>query len=198
VRYSFYIILPIFLVLTIFGDAVMQFWMGQRYANRLLLAILMVGYLAAIVQLPVLNILAGLNAHGRAGIARFIASLCSVGLAILALEYFRWGLIGVALAVTLPLTVMNVTYLARLVCKQVGLSMRYYFLSVLIGPIIHVLPFAICLIVARFAFQTKLMTGLVWGGIAGGVILAVLYYRYVLPDRLRLKVSNLMGVPRAI
>jgi O-antigen/teichoic acid export membrane protein len=193
VRYSFYIVLPIVLVLVVFGDAVMQFWMGPRYANGLIPAILALGYLAVLVQLPVLNILAGLNAHGRAGIAKFTASVCSTGLIVLMLGYLKWGIAGAAVAVTLPLTIMNVVYLPVLIRRRVGLDIKRYFLSVVAGPAVHVLPFAICLIVVRLLFHDKALSGLLWAGLAGSLILAVLYYRYVLPDRLRLKASKLVG-----
>lgn len=189
VRYSFYVVLPIVLVLVVFGDAVMQLWMGQRYANGLLPAILAVGYLATLVQVPAFTVLAGLNAHGRAGMAQFVASLCSVGLTVLVLGYLGWGIVGAAVAVTLPLTVMNAAYLPRLVCRRVGLNMRRYFLSVMAGPIVHVMPFVICLVAARLVFQNKPLTGLILGGTAGGAILAILYWRYVLPDRIKMRLS---------
>lgn len=192
VRYSFYMVLPMVLVLVVFGDAVMQCWMGPRYANGLIPAILAVGYLAVFVQRPVLNILAGLNAHGRAGIAKFITSVFSAGLTVLVLGYFKWGIVGAAVAVTLPLMIMNVVYLPLLVCRKVGLNVSRYFLSVTVRPMIHVLPFAICLVIARFVFSTVPLKGLLWGGLAGGAVLTVLYYRYVLPNRIRVKTNSIL------
>ena len=187
VRYSFYIVLPIVLVLVIFGDAVMQFWMGERYANGLIPAILALGYLVVLANRPMQNILVGLNAHGRAGIAKFVASICSAGLTIMVLGYLKWGIAGVAVAVTLPLTIINVFYLPYLVCGQVGLGVRRYFLSVAVGPAVHILPFAICLVVGRIVFSDAPLTGLLWGGSVGSVILAILYWRYVLPERIRVR-----------
>ncbi|MDD1677761.1 MAG: oligosaccharide flippase family protein, partial [Methanomicrobiales archaeon] len=74
-QYSLYMALPIVLVLVIFGGPVMQFWMGPRYSNGLVPAILAAGYLPVLVHLPGLYTLIGLNAHGRAGAARLVASL---------------------------------------------------------------------------------------------------------------------------
>ena len=192
VRYSLYIVLPIVLILVIFGDAVMQFWMGPRYANGLLPAILALGYLAATVQIPVLSILGGLNAHGRAGIAQFVASLCSAGLTVLALGYLKLGIVGAAGAVTIPLTMMNIFYLPFLVCRRVGLDVRQYFLSIIAGPAVHVLPFAICLLIARLVLNPEPLKALALGAGVGGIILAVLYWGYVLPSRIKMRVLGLM------
>ena len=188
VRYSFYMVLPMVLVLIIFGGAIMRLWMGPRYDNGLVPAILAAGFLTAMVQTPVWVLLVGLNAHGRAGMAELATSLCSVGLIVLVLGFSRWGLAGIAVAVTAPLTIMNVVYLPFLICRRVNLSVRQYFQSVAAGPIVHVLPFALCLLVARLVFATEPLKGLLWGGTAGSLVLAVLYYRYVMPGRIKTRV----------
>jgi O-antigen/teichoic acid export membrane protein len=198
VRYSFYLVLPMVLVLVVFGGAILRLWMGQRYANGLVPAILAVGYLITMAQAPMLNILAGLNAHGRAGIAQLVASLCSAGLTFLALGPLGWGIAGAAVAVTLPLTIMNLAYLPLLIRRQVGLDIRRYFLSVTMGPVVHVLPFVICLVIARIVFHTEPLIGLLWGGAAGGAILAVFYWRYVLPDRIKTCVFRYVGTRESV
>ena len=184
-RYSLYLALPITLVLVIFGGPVMQLWMGPRYANGWIPAILAGGYLAVLVQLPGLHILVGLNAHGRAGAARFVASLCSVGLNVLVLAYFQWGLVGTAIAVSLPLTVLNLVDIPLLVSRRVGLGVRHYFSSILVGPLWHTLPFTACLVGARLVFHSQPLLGLLWGGAIGGALLTVIYWRYVLPERVK-------------
>ncbi|UCD49723.1 MAG: oligosaccharide flippase family protein [Phycisphaerales bacterium] len=197
VRYSWYMVLPIVLVLVIYGGALLQFWMGPRYANGVVPAILAVGYLANMVQLPVFNILTGLNAHGRAGLAQLIASLCALGLTLLALGLLKWGLVGVALAVTLPLTIANAGYLPLLVCRRVDLDLKRYVCSVAIRPVIHVLPFAVCLLITRLLFRAEPLRGLLWGGVTGGLVLTFVYWQHVLPERVRSKVLGAIGVGRA-
>ena len=188
VRYSFYLALPMVLVLVVFGGQILRFWMGQRYANGLIPAVLGIGYLTTMVQLPAWHILMGLNAHGRMGIAQLVASVCSIGLTVVALGYLRWGLAGIAVAVMLPLTVMNVIYLPHLVCRRLDLEIRQYLYSVLTGPILHVGPFAVCLLIARLVFSTEPLIGLLWGGIIGSAILGISYYRYVLPARIKMRI----------
>lgn len=189
-RYSLYLAMPMVLMLVVFGAAIMRFWMGPRYADGWVPAILAVGFLPVLVHLPALSILAGLNAHGRPGVARFIASLCSVGLNVLVLKYLRWGLVGTAIAITLPLAVLSIVYIPILLCRRVGLSLRQYLLAVSVGPLIHVLPFGFCLVLARIAFHSRPLMGLAVGSAVGSVFLAIQYWRHVLPDRMKRRISR--------
>jgi len=191
VRYSLYLTLPMVLVLAIFGGPILRFWMGPRYANGLVPAILAIGYLAALAQAPVFMVLVGLNAHGRAGMASLVASVCSIGLTVLGLGYLRWGLLGAALGVTVPLTLINIAYLPFLVCRRVNLHIGRYFAAVATGPAVHLLPLAICLALARLLSRTEPLMGLLVGGGTGGAITTVLYWRYVLPERLKAPLSRL-------
>ncbi len=184
-RYSLYLALPMVLMLVVFGGSILRFWMGPRYANALIPAVLAVGYLPVLAQLSGLSILAGLNAHGRPGIARFIASLFAVGLNILVLRCFRWGLVGTAVAVTLPLAILNVVDIPRVLCRRVGLSVKQYYLATVAEPLLRLMPFAACLVAARFIFTDRPFLGLGAGTTAGGVVLAVVYWRYVLPQSVR-------------
>ena len=196
VRYSFFIVLPIVVMLAVFGGPILQFWMGSRYANGLVPAILAAGYLAALAQTPIQMILAGMNAHGRAGIGLFITSLFSVGLTVLAVGYMKWGLAGAAAGITLPLTILNVVYLPHLICKKVELSTVRYFMSVTVGPVLHVLPFALCLVGARLIFLTRPFVGFLWGGSVGGIVLIILYWRNVLPNRIKDYISYNFSMKR--
>ena len=190
-RYAFYMAIPMVLMLVCFGGPIMHLWMGARYADGLVPAILAAGYLAVLVQLPALSVLVGLNAHGRAGVGRLVASLCSVGLNILVLKHFHWGLVGTAVAVSLPLTILNLVDIPLLLCRRLGLTYRQYFLAVAVEPALRTLPFALCLVLTRLVFWNKPLVGLACGAGIGGAILAVTYWRNVLPASVREKVLKM-------
>ena len=198
VCYALYMALPAVLVLVVFGNAVMQLWMGSRYANSPVPAILAIGFFASMAQTPVRSILAGLNAHGRVGVVELLASIMSVAFAFVALSCLQWGLTGVALAVALPLGIMNVLYMPSAICRRVGLGVKEYLLSVALGPVVHVLPFAVCLVGARLLFSARPLAGLTWGGVVGSLVLAVSYYRYVLPEKVKVRVSRLVNRGRSV
>jgi len=192
VRCSTYIALPMILVIVIFGDEVMRLWMGSRYADVTLPAVLAVGYLPAITQLCGLNLLMGLNAHGRVGLAVLAASLCSVALTIVVLALFNASLAGVAFAVVLPLAAVNSVYLPVVACRRVGITVGKYFVAVALWPVVHMLPFTGCLVLARVVFRAKPVLGLVWGGAAGGAVLIVFYWFYVLPNGIKTRMYPLV------
>jgi O-antigen/teichoic acid export membrane protein len=189
VQHSLYMALPMVLVLALFGGAIMQLWMGSHYANGLIPAILAFGYLATMGQVPALKVLQGLNAHGRAGMAQLAASLCSVGLTVLALAFLKWGLAGAAVAVTLPLTIVNTTYLPLVVCRRVGLSAGTYFLSAVLEPVLHMFPFALCLVGMRLIFHSQPLVCMAFSVAVGGVVLAVTYWKCALPDGIKTRFS---------
>jgi len=185
VRFSVYLVLPMVLVLIVFGGPIMQFWMGPRYAGGTVPAILAAGSFANLVNPPLFMILVGLNAHGRASIANLLAALCSLGLAFLTLGFLEWGLAGAAMAVTLPMTILNIAYLPSLACQRVQLDLRRYFWAVAFRPAVCVTPFAICLVMGRLIFDAEPLVGFACGGSVGLVILATLYWIYVVPSRLK-------------
>src|SRR5262249_50746186 len=147
-----YLILPPILVLIIFGGPVMQLWMGPRYVSGLLVAVLAIGSLAPIAQASILDVLAGLNAHGRPGVAQLIASIVSIGLVYAALGPLHLGVVGVAAAITLPLAITTTVYYLAVVRLRLGIRAGDYIWRVSKAPVTHIIPFAACLLAARFIF----------------------------------------------
>jgi O-antigen/teichoic acid export membrane protein len=185
VRYTLYLILPPILVLTIFGGPVMQLWMGPRYASGLLVAVLAIGSLVPIAQASILDVLAGLNAHGRPGIAQFVASLVSILLVYAALGPLHLGVVGVAAAITLPLAIATTVYYLSVVSSQLGIKARDYIWGVSKGPLAHIIPFAVCLVSARLIFLNPPLRGLILGGSVGAIVLGIIYWQRVVPRRLK-------------
>ena len=188
VRYSIYLVLPIVLVLVVFGGEVMRIWMGPNYANWILPAVMAIGFLGTCIQTPILSILEGLNAHGRAGVGQFIGSALSAAAVFVALKFFHGGLAAAAVAVTVPLLIVNLLYLPLLLCRRLGLSLGSFYHKVAIGPVIHVLPFAGCLVIGRLLFNTYLIPA-VAVCMVGGIILSIFYWRSVLPQSLKKRAS---------
>lgn len=193
VRYSFYMVLPMVLVIAFFGGTILQLWMGPSYANDILPAILALGYVSTLSQRPLLSILAGMNAHGRPVIAQLIASLCSIGLVALALGPFEKGLVGAAIAITVPLTLINLVYLPIYGCRILDLRIGAYFYNTMCGPLLCVAPFGICLFATRVIFANELLKALAYGLVVGGIAMIPLYWRIAIPTSLRNHIRRSIG-----
>lgn len=189
VRYSIYLVLPIVLVLVIFGGKVMRLWMGPEYANRILMAVLAVGFLGTCIQTPIFSMLSGLNVHGRAGLGQFMGSAISALSVFVALKVFHAGLLGAAVAVTVPLLAVNLMYLPILLCRRVGQNLGAFYRKVAMQPLLYMLPFAACLCLGRVIFESHL----IWSALlclAGIISLTFIYWTKVLPKRLKSTITR--------
>jgi O-antigen/teichoic acid export membrane protein len=188
-RYGAFVTLPLVLTLSILGGPLLNLWMGQEYANGWLAAALAVGYLPLLLQLPAINILTGLDAHGRPGLANLIAAICGIGLSVVALEILQAGLLGAA-AVVLPSALANGIYVPLYACRRFGISVTQYFTQTLRGPIGCALPYGICLVATRLVFYESHFIALAIGLVAGGAVLVPLYWRFALPQSMKAKLGS--------
>jgi O-antigen/teichoic acid export membrane protein len=184
-RYGAFIAFPILTFLIIMGSPLLVFWMGPEYNKGTVLIILALGHLLPMIQQPAWTILSGMNAHGRIGVANLVAAVVSMGLAIFALGILKWGLVGAALAIVLPLTIVYGFYVPLYTCHHLDLPLKKYAFNSICRPVILVLPFAACLVLARLIFQGKPVVTLAAGGLSGSIVLGLLYWRYVIPEEIK-------------
>lgn len=183
-RYSAFLTFPITMLLAISGGPLLRVWMGPHYANPWLLGILAVGHAGAILQLPVWAILAGMNRHGRLAIANTIGSAVAALGVICVLSWLKLDLVWVALAGTWPLAVVNFIYAPAHVCRRASLPVQKYFKEAFLLPLIYTSPFAVCLTAANLWFVNPAVA-FFGGGFLGGILLAPIYWRHVLPNSLK-------------
>jgi O-antigen/teichoic acid export membrane protein len=188
-RYGGYIFWPVFLLLVLSGGDLLHVWMGEPYSNTGLIVLLAVGHLTYIAFMPLLAIISGLNAHGRPGLANFLAACIALVLVHLALTYLNAGLLGVAVAIGLPLTVVNGIYFPFYACKKLDMSVGRFLLHTWSGPIACSLPFGLCLIVGQLFYSHSPGIRLAWGGGVGGVMLFICYWKYVVPENWKKKLA---------
>jgi O-antigen/teichoic acid export membrane protein len=191
-RYSMYLVIPTVLVLAIFGGEVMRLWMGAEFADWTLPAVFAIGFLGTAIQTPILYMLEGLNAHGKAGVGQFIGSVLSAVAIFVALKVFHGGLTMAAIAITVPLLFVNMLYLPMLLCKRLGHGLGSFYHKVLIVPLVHILPFTACLVIGRCLFDKYPIPAL---GVCmvGSAFLGLFYWRRVLPQSLKAGLERRFG-----
>jgi O-antigen/teichoic acid export membrane protein len=176
--------MPAILTLVIFGDRVIQLWMGNGYVYVGLASVLSVSSFFTIVQEPVWSILSGLNRHGRVGYFKLAGAIGSVaGLAVV-LFWLKWGLVGVALAFAVPQLVVDSLVTPAYACRCLGLSLGSYYRGVLFKPLWWCSSYLGALLLARFALQFNLW--LAGSLLLGGLLSLVwIYWLAMVPAALR-------------
>lgn len=190
-RFATGLALPLFLVLAILGAPILDLWMGPRYEQGLVLAILAVGYLLPVSQQPAVTILTGLNLHGRVGVINLGVALVGVALGIIAMGVLQWKLVGAALALVLPLMIGDGILIPLYACRRLGVSFTEYLRRAFLGPIVCAIPFALCLVAIRVLFGGRPLVALGSAFAAGVVVLGPLYWRYLVPQAIREEVLSL-------
>lgn len=187
-RYNVAIALPPILFLCILGGPLLLLWMGKGYRQDLLVAILAAGHLFTIANQPLQTTMIGMNAHGRPAIAMLCAAITSVILCYVGIGYLKGGLIAAALSVCIPLILADGLYVSFYSCRKLNVPFVLYLMKVWMEPALFALPFALCLIMVRIFFPP--IQALLWGILAGGAIILVVYWRWVIPSSLRNKIMN--------
>jgi O-antigen/teichoic acid export membrane protein len=182
--------IPPLAFLAIMGDPILRLWMGPSYALGALVAVLAMGHLPSIVHQPVWNILVGMNMHGRVAVASLVAGVLSVILCGVALGPLQWGLSGAALALTVPLILLNFIYTAAYACRVLKLSYWRYLVEVWRMPLACALPFVLCLLGVRWMFDGRPGACLLVGMGAGGLVLSAVYWRWAIPDSAKVQAGE--------
>ena len=189
-RFSVAIVLPITLLFAFFGDIILTIWMGPRYSYGWVFAILAIGYFLPVSQSSVLRILVGMNLHGRIGFYSFLVCMGSFLLGIAVVNVFGWTLINAALLIAVPLSLGNGIVIPVYACRQFGITFAEYMHHVFLIPFMCSLGLLFVALASRTVFSENLYLSLGSGIVAGGLLIALLYWRFLLPDRYRVQISR--------
>jgi O-antigen/teichoic acid export membrane protein len=196
-RYAVAIALPPIIGLVVLGDAVLSVWMGPRYADWPLVAMLALGHLTAIGHAPVYSVLTALSRHGWPAIMALGGALATAGLVALALGPLDAGLFGAALGVVIPSTLVGGILLPIYACRVLRLPLGRFLAHAWGRPLLCAVPFTACLVAARFAFAGRPGVAVLAGSASGAALLVAIYWRWLLPgsarQRVRQRLARVLG-----
>lgn len=184
-----YIVFPMIAVLTIMGGPILQFWMGSDYADNILPLILALGYLPLLLQLPLNSLLQGFNTHGWPGLFKFIAAVAGIGSAFLALSVFHASIATAAVALFVPFWISEFIATPLFAAKKHEFSLKEYWFTGVLQPLLVVGPMVLCLLVLRLSFPTHVLWPLLAGVPFSLLFFAVSYWFYGISPEKRNKFS---------
>jgi hypothetical protein len=117
-----------------------------------------------------------------------------IGIAVVMLGPLQAGMVGAALGLALPIAVTGGVLMPAYACRLLDLDVKQYVGSVAPGPLLSSTPFAGCLLLSRYVFPESAGAALAAGLGAGGLVLAVVYWRWVLPETLKRRALGRWGV----
>jgi hypothetical protein len=192
-RYGFALAMPMLLILAVFGDVILRIWMGPRYEHGITMTIIAVCFMLPVAQGVSMRIMMGTNSHGRVAIISLLITLVVFSAVLLYIDQTEWSLRNAALLAGLPLAVGNGMAVPFFACRQMHVGFAEYLRNAWSVPVMCNLVFVIVLFSARLLFPGNLLVAFVAGSSVGLLMLAVLYWFYLLSPQLR---NRLIGLVR--
>lgn len=193
-RYAVFLCLPAMLFLTIMGGDIMRLWMGEAYANGLLIGIFAVSGLTEAMCYPLFRVLMGLNRHGKLGLMNLACGCVSVVLVIIAAMVLKTGLVGIALAIAVPSMVVNACLLPWY--ASTVLKMRFWDLvrESWTKPLLCCLPGIVCLVAVEWFMPGSRILRLVVGGSLAVLASGWFYWTHAIPAKLKRAAGRRIGM----
>ncbi|KAF0189882.1 MAG: Transporter of NadC family [Desulfobulbaceae bacterium] len=191
-----YIVFPMVAALVITGGPILQVWMGPEYADDILPAVLALGYLPFLLQLPLNSLLQGFNSHGWPGMFKFIASVIGIGAAFISLGLFHTNITGAAIALFLPFWVSEFLATPLYAAKKHKFSLLEYWINGILKPLLLMIPMIFSLIVFRFVYATSPIKILLIGIPVSLVCFFISYWLFAASPEIRKRIRSYFQLSR--
>lgn len=177
-RYSVIITTPLLITLGVFGDVVLRYWMGERYAHSGLMGVLALGYFLPVAQNSVLRVLVAMNIHGRVGMLCLVLGGIVFLSGSLVMMAIGWSMLGIGIVLGFSLTVGGGIVVPFQACRLLGVPLGQYFRKVFFGPLLSNVAYGGILLLSRSAMSEHPLQAFFGGICVGGALLGFLYWRF--------------------
>lgn len=187
-RWNVALALPASLALAVLGDPLIALWMGPAYVHEGLMPLLSLGLFLSTAHVSTVQVLIGVNRHGRIGAvsAAWVLSVLVAG--VLVLNHYGWSLSGAGVLIVAAMTPSYGILLPVYICRCLHVSFREYMRNVFLVPIACGAVFAAILLGARMLLNGHPAEVVLSGVFVGGAVLGLLYWRLLLGNELRAQI----------
>lgn len=124
--------------MVIYGRDLIQRWVGPEFAGSYrVLVILCVPLVVELTQSIGIQLLYGISKHHYYAAVNVAEGLVNIALSLVLARYY--GIYGVALGTAIEMVVFKSAILPWIVCREIGLPLREYYLKSLLGPLVKML-----------------------------------------------------------
>jgi len=177
--------LPMFLILIIYGDILLALWMGDDYANWILISILALGYFLPVSQSGVLQVLIGINQHGKVALYSLLLSITTYIIGIIFFSLSGWTIESAAILIACSLTIGNGIAVPLIACQLLKITITSYVKKVFFIPLILGSLFSAILIIFRITLPDSPYIAFFSGTGAGLLVLGLLYWKFIFPEKIK-------------
>jgi len=180
VQSAFLTILPLTVLLFVFGRELLTLWVGAQYASAYpLLVLIAVGMGAAATQCCVQSMLFGIERHKVLIGYRMLESLSIALVGSIALRI--WGLEGFAVVVAVTLLLTSLVLVPRHLCKILDLPLGQYLQEGCLKPCLLTLPAAGTFTVLHHLLVSNSWIGMLTAMLLGGMVYGLTLLLVTLP-----------------
>ena len=182
------ITLPLVVIFVFFGNTILNIWMGPNYSVGWTLPLLATGYFLPVALSPALNILIGLNRHGKIGFFSLVVTAATFGAGVLLLEKTGWSLPKTAALISIPLIIGNGLIIPLFTASVLKVGLEDFVTSAFLSPILCNIPLAVIFLGCQKIFSENPVMAMLSGLTIGLPLVSVLYLYHVLPFPYREKI----------
>ena len=144
---------PAILFLALFGRPVMTLYLGDpQYGEYgIYFSVLGAAMIIQMTQIPGLTVPRAFAKNAAFNLVAMLSAAVNVGLAVLLITVFDWGLMAVAASAALVITLYNIWFAPWYAGRLLGVSWHEYLAKSMLLPIMHCLPALAVLGVFRVA-----------------------------------------------
>lgn len=195
--YGFAFAIPAITVLGVFGDLIVELWMGPDYVNQTVIWIIAGMGLLSSFHGPVLRIIIGLDLHGIAARNSLLFTAIFLTCSILLGRSMGWfSLEFFAGMIALNTVLVNGVYIPIYACRKLGIRLSRFLGALFSPPIVQTLLLSLLLAVINYAYDPSPFEALVFVCIYGSAVLLI-YIVSLLPADLRQEALQRFGLSKA-
>lgn len=184
-RWNVALALPVALALAVLGDPLIVLWMGPAYVHEGLVPLLSLGLFLSTAHVSTVQVLIGMNRHGRIGVANAVWVILVLVAGVVLLNHVGWSLSGAGVLIVVAMTPSYGVLLPTYICRCLRISFSEYMRKVYLVPIACGVIFGAILLGTRILLSGHPAAVVLLGAFVGGAVLGLLYWRLLLSNELR-------------
>jgi O-antigen/teichoic acid export membrane protein len=181
---------PLLAIVGVYGDLIVDVWMGPEYVDPLLAPIFAAGMLLPFANSAAMRVLVGLNAHGRVAVHALIISMIVTLAGSAAAFVIGWTPAAAALIVASSLTLGPGIVVPLRACARLSLPVRHLLWHGYLAPAVCNIVFIAVIALPRIYRNSPelLEIGLAVG--FGSIGLAIAYWQILLEPITKRRIMN--------